>query len=204
MVFKRSSLSFDLFSRGHIEDVYDICWTRDGNFMVSGSVDNTAIMWDINKGLWLHTHTLSVLFFLSRYFDFLSVMMLVCRTEAFYREWPQELRAGGHLGSSGTIYCHSQLWQVKKLNVAHLLQGSRCCAFRDASVVTTAYFSYRWLLISSKQLWHSSLISGSNKAISLRELQLPGYFSLDYVYMPTCTEHWLDICINERLNRCTW
>ncbi|KAM9347004.1 chromatin assembly factor 1 subunit B [Symphorus nematophorus] len=36
--------------RGHIEDVYDICWTRDGNFMVSGSVDNTAVMWDINKG----------------------------------------------------------------------------------------------------------------------------------------------------------
>ncbi|XP_047456980.1 chromatin assembly factor 1 subunit B [Mugil cephalus] len=36
--------------RGHIEDVYDICWTREGNFMVSGSVDNTAIMWDVNKG----------------------------------------------------------------------------------------------------------------------------------------------------------
>ncbi|KAM4608600.1 chromatin assembly factor 1 subunit B [Polymixia lowei] len=36
--------------RGHIEDVYDISWTRDGNSMVSGSVDNTAIMWDINKG----------------------------------------------------------------------------------------------------------------------------------------------------------
>uniref|UniRef100_V9KM81 Chromatin assembly factor 1 subunit B n=1 Tax=Callorhinchus milii TaxID=7868 RepID=V9KM81_CALMI len=41
--------------RGHIEDVYDICWTTDGNQMVSGSVDNTAIMWDINKGqkLWI-------------------------------------------------------------------------------------------------------------------------------------------------------
>lgn len=37
--------------RGHVGDVYDICWTRDGNFMVSGAVDNTAIMWDINKGL---------------------------------------------------------------------------------------------------------------------------------------------------------
>ncbi|KAM9804838.1 chromatin assembly factor 1 subunit B [Neosynchiropus ocellatus] len=37
--------------RGHIEDVYDICWTRDGSMMVSGSVDNTAIMWDVNKGL---------------------------------------------------------------------------------------------------------------------------------------------------------
>ncbi|XP_056281780.1 chromatin assembly factor 1 subunit B [Pseudoliparis swirei] len=36
--------------RGHIEDVYDICWTRDGNSMVSGSLDNTAIMWDVNKG----------------------------------------------------------------------------------------------------------------------------------------------------------
>ncbi|XP_030643382.1 chromatin assembly factor 1 subunit B [Chanos chanos] len=36
--------------RGHIEDVYDISWTSDGNFMVSGSVDNTAIMWDITKG----------------------------------------------------------------------------------------------------------------------------------------------------------
>uniref|UniRef100_A0A8C5GGL0 Chromatin assembly factor 1 subunit B n=1 Tax=Gouania willdenowi TaxID=441366 RepID=A0A8C5GGL0_GOUWI len=36
--------------RGHIEDVYDISWAQDGNFMVSGSVDNTAIMWDVNKG----------------------------------------------------------------------------------------------------------------------------------------------------------
>ncbi|XP_028656521.1 chromatin assembly factor 1 subunit B [Erpetoichthys calabaricus] len=36
--------------RGHIEDVYDISWSSDGNFMVSGSVDNTAIMWDVNKG----------------------------------------------------------------------------------------------------------------------------------------------------------
>ncbi|KAF3843167.1 hypothetical protein F7725_002016 [Dissostichus mawsoni] len=31
-------------------DVYDICWTRDASSMISGSVDNTAIMWDINKG----------------------------------------------------------------------------------------------------------------------------------------------------------
>ncbi|XP_019384456.1 PREDICTED: chromatin assembly factor 1 subunit B [Crocodylus porosus] len=36
--------------RGHLEDVYDICWTTDGNFMASASVDNTAIMWDVNKG----------------------------------------------------------------------------------------------------------------------------------------------------------
>ncbi|XP_053169088.1 chromatin assembly factor 1 subunit B isoform X1 [Hemicordylus capensis] len=36
--------------RGHLEDVYDICWTPDGNYMASASVDNTAIMWDVNKG----------------------------------------------------------------------------------------------------------------------------------------------------------
>lgn len=36
--------------RGHLEDVYDICWTSDGNYMASASVDNTAIMWDVNKG----------------------------------------------------------------------------------------------------------------------------------------------------------
>ncbi|KYO22818.1 chromatin assembly factor 1 subunit B [Alligator mississippiensis] len=36
--------------RGHLEDVYDICWTTDGNYMASASVDNTAIMWDVNKG----------------------------------------------------------------------------------------------------------------------------------------------------------
>jgi len=44
--------------RGHIEDVYDISWTSDGNLMVSGSVDNTAIMWDINKGMKLEVTVL--------------------------------------------------------------------------------------------------------------------------------------------------
>lgn len=41
---------FLLPSRGHLEDVYDICWTSDGNYMASASVDNTAIMWDVHKG----------------------------------------------------------------------------------------------------------------------------------------------------------
>lgn len=36
--------------RGHIEDVYDLSWSPDSNFLVSGSVDNTAILWDIQKG----------------------------------------------------------------------------------------------------------------------------------------------------------
>lgn len=37
--------------RGHMEDVYDICWSPDCTQILSGSVDNTAILWDINKGI---------------------------------------------------------------------------------------------------------------------------------------------------------
>ncbi|XP_048202207.1 chromatin assembly factor 1 subunit B [Perognathus longimembris pacificus] len=36
--------------RGHLEDVYDICWAAHGNLMASASVDNTAIIWDVSKG----------------------------------------------------------------------------------------------------------------------------------------------------------
>nr|XP_012234979.1 PREDICTED: chromatin assembly factor 1 subunit B [Linepithema humile] len=37
--------------RGHIEDIYDISWSPDSNSLISGSVDNTAIIWDVKKGL---------------------------------------------------------------------------------------------------------------------------------------------------------
>ncbi|KAG8228393.1 hypothetical protein J437_LFUL003865 [Ladona fulva] len=36
--------------RGHVEDVYDLCWSPDSNFLISGSVDNSAILWDVQKG----------------------------------------------------------------------------------------------------------------------------------------------------------
>lgn len=36
--------------RGHIEDIYDISWSPDSNSLISGSVDNTALLWDIQKG----------------------------------------------------------------------------------------------------------------------------------------------------------
>ncbi|KAL6268211.1 hypothetical protein P5V15_001322 [Pogonomyrmex californicus] len=36
--------------RGHIEDIYDISWSPDSNSLISGSVDNTAILWDVQKG----------------------------------------------------------------------------------------------------------------------------------------------------------
>lgn len=36
--------------RGHMEDIYDLSWSPNSMYLVSGSVDNSAIMWDVNKG----------------------------------------------------------------------------------------------------------------------------------------------------------
>ncbi len=64
--------------------------------------------------------------------------------------------------------------------VAHLLQGSTCCAFRDAIlntlVVTSGYLSYCCLSIISNQSAHSPLTSDINKAFSSTQLPLTGYF----------------------------
>lgn len=35
--------------RGHMEDVYDLSFSSDSNFLISGSVDNTAMVWDVQK-----------------------------------------------------------------------------------------------------------------------------------------------------------
>nr|CAB3230400.1 chromatin assembly factor 1 subunit B-like [Phallusia mammillata] len=36
--------------RGHLEDVNDLSWSKDDRYLVSGSVDHTAILWDMEKG----------------------------------------------------------------------------------------------------------------------------------------------------------
>ncbi|XP_075216144.1 chromatin assembly factor 1, p105 subunit [Lycorma delicatula] len=36
--------------RGHLEDIYDLSWSADEQHIISGSVDNTAIIWDVKKG----------------------------------------------------------------------------------------------------------------------------------------------------------
>lgn len=36
--------------RGHKEDVYDISWSPDETKLLSGSIDNTAILWNVQNG----------------------------------------------------------------------------------------------------------------------------------------------------------
>ncbi len=64
--------------------------------------------------------------------------------------------------------------------VAHLLQGSTCCVFRDAIlhtlVITSGYLSYCCLSIISNQSVHSPLTSDINTAFSYTQLPLTGPF----------------------------
>lgn len=36
--------------RGHLGDIYDLSWSPDSNYIVSGSIDNSSIIWDVQKG----------------------------------------------------------------------------------------------------------------------------------------------------------
>ena len=44
-------LNFHYVCRGHIEDVYDLAWSPNATKLISGSVDNSVIIWDTNKGI---------------------------------------------------------------------------------------------------------------------------------------------------------
>ncbi|XP_037080491.1 chromatin assembly factor 1 subunit B-like [Pollicipes pollicipes] len=47
----REHYSISKTLRGHLQDVYDLCWSQDGSYIISGAVDNTAIIWDVQKGV---------------------------------------------------------------------------------------------------------------------------------------------------------
>lgn len=49
------SWSVDKSLRGHLADVYDIEWSSDGKYMVSGSIDNKVLVWDVHRGTVLQT-----------------------------------------------------------------------------------------------------------------------------------------------------
>ena len=56
-----------IVTRGHIEDVYDLAWSPNGSQLISGSVDNSVIVWDAVKGI----------SFLSPTFPFSPFLMLL-------------------------------------------------------------------------------------------------------------------------------
>ncbi|QCD84821.1 chromatin assembly factor 1 subunit B [Vigna unguiculata] len=41
--------------RSHLKDILDLQWSSDAKYIISGSVDNCCIIWDVNKGTNLQT-----------------------------------------------------------------------------------------------------------------------------------------------------
>lgn len=39
---------YGLCIRRHLEDVYDLCWSPDGTALISGSVDQSVILWSLD------------------------------------------------------------------------------------------------------------------------------------------------------------
>ncbi|XP_065057625.1 chromatin assembly factor 1 subunit B-like [Rhopilema esculentum] len=50
VVNKEKWVVHKMLRRGHLEDIYDLAWSPDGKQLISGSVDNSAIIWDVSKG----------------------------------------------------------------------------------------------------------------------------------------------------------
>ncbi|KAG8276572.1 Chromatin assembly factor 1 subunit B [Homalodisca vitripennis] len=47
--FKEQWISVKVL-RGHLQDVYDLSWSPDSKNLISGSVDNSAILWEVSSG----------------------------------------------------------------------------------------------------------------------------------------------------------
>lgn len=45
--FERETWRVQSVMRGSLSDIYDLAWSPDGKFIISGSIDNTARIWDI-------------------------------------------------------------------------------------------------------------------------------------------------------------
>lgn len=48
--FERETWRVQSMMRGSLSDIYDIAWSPDGRFIISGSIDNTARIWDVRDG----------------------------------------------------------------------------------------------------------------------------------------------------------
>lgn len=106
--------------RFHRKDVLDLEWSTDGAFLISGSVDNSCIIWDVNKGnkykynyIWhapkMISYFLSLIFLLSH----LQVLLFRCWMPIFimFRVWPG-------------IHCLSMLLPLVLIELAEFMPRS--------------------------------------------------------------------------------
>ncbi|CAG8447556.1 10998_t:CDS:2 [Ambispora leptoticha] len=51
---ERESWRVKKFLRGSAADIYDLAWSPDGKYIITGSIDNTARIWNVNGGTCLY------------------------------------------------------------------------------------------------------------------------------------------------------
>ena len=90
--------------RGHMEDIYDICWSPDSSQILSGSVDNTAILWDVAKGMEQFCCIINFLYCIYNP----SIISNRKIPDNFF--WTQRICAGCSLGSQKSICCYTMQW----------------------------------------------------------------------------------------------
>lgn len=49
--FERETWRVQSMMRGSLSDIYDLAWSPDGRYIISGSIDNTARIWDVRDGI---------------------------------------------------------------------------------------------------------------------------------------------------------
>lgn len=49
--FERETWRVQSMMRGSLSDIYDLAWSPDGRYIISGSIDNTARIWDVRDGM---------------------------------------------------------------------------------------------------------------------------------------------------------
>lgn len=118
--YRQYNVVLSFFCRGHIEDVYDLCWSPDGNNLISGSVDNSAIIWDIVKGVYIffriiiacHLKMIHVIFIVINPGKICLQSFFSVRSKACHFKGPQTLCARCVLGSTWSICGDKFQWQV--------------------------------------------------------------------------------------------
>ncbi|KAG0317625.1 hypothetical protein BGZ99_006196 [Dissophora globulifera] len=52
--FERETWRVQSMMRGSLSDIYDLAWSPDGRYIISGSIDNTARIWDVKDAKCIH------------------------------------------------------------------------------------------------------------------------------------------------------
>lgn len=168
--------------RFHLKDVLDLGWSPDGAYLVSGSVDNTSIIWNVEKGTHPHPHPLTPSF--SQRNNYLH----------FHRRCPVTVsRSSGFLSSEWigpAIYC-----------VAFTCRYRWASAGRSSALRARCNMGSRWEICGLLERW--SNVPNLLNEIPREEKQGERQECAKFLHLPACSLQkggfgWFFRCDNQR------